>query len=312
LGPKSVRAVEGFLGFYNLYGWDIDNLDLYITHFHYDHVSLLPFIMRMPNISRKLGKVYIPGIPLEPRELHDAILYFIALADIVLERIRKDELLTKLVEIFGGKKLVPLYRGDWVSIDNNTGVRVVWPPRNVKKYVDPKVMERIISKLKKEFRRLTEELKKAGFKIEEGEIKELVDDLKKRYSKIVEFGNEGISNECIKSFLPLDTAHILRMIGKKERSLISQIYDALNDFSLILEYYFNNHPFIVIPGDNSDEILDTVKYIEKRSPSKRKISFLRGAHHGTHYGGYLSLFRAKVTWCQMRKGTTATNTGKIR
>jgi hypothetical protein len=34
----------------------------------------------------------------------------------------------------------------------------------------------------------------------------------------------------------------------------------------------------------------------KRLGNTRDVVFLRGAHHGTHYGKYLSLFNPGVTW----------------
>jgi len=82
-----------------------------------------------------------------------------------------------------------------------------------------------------------------------------------------------------------------------------RISDALNDFSLILEYhhYYDNKRskvLIVIPGDNSDDVLNYVGCLEGKpvGGSARDVVFLRGAHHGTHYGEYLSLFKPGVTW----------------
>jgi hypothetical protein len=81
-----------------------------------------------------------------------------------------------------------------------------------------------------------------------------------------------------------------------------RISDALNDFSLILEYhhYYDNKRskvLIVIPGDNSDDVLNHVGDLEgKRLGNTRDVVFLRGAHHGTHYGKYLSLFNPSITW----------------
>jgi len=82
-----------------------------------------------------------------------------------------------------------------------------------------------------------------------------------------------------------------------------RISNALNDFSLILEYYYINEPIIVIPGDNSDDVLNYVGDLEKKivnivgiNVNVRDVVFLRGAHHGTHYGKYLSLFNPSITW----------------
>jgi hypothetical protein len=75
-----------------------------------------------------------------------------------------------------------------------------------------------------------------------------------------------------------------------------KISDALNDFSLILEYYYNNEPIIVIPGDNSDDVLNYVGNLEEKhiGGNVRDVVFLRGAHHGTYYGKYLNLFRVDI------------------
>jgi hypothetical protein len=46
---------------------------------------------------------------------------------------------------------------------------------------------------------------------------------------------------------------------KKEilyKRILKTIHQDLNSFSLALEYHYNDHPIIVVSGDNSDKILD--------------------------------------------------------
>jgi len=290
-GKDSLEAVNGFINFYRSYERLVDNIDLYITHFHYDHFSLLPYILGSLQ-SGKFRNIYIPGIPLEPESLRRYVLNFLALAIAFMQirRIPKNEVLEKIAEKFKDKRLKPLYRGNQIPLGNNVKIRVVWPPCRI----DEHVSLEMIRKLENDFRRLTEQLEKASIKIDEEEIEKNV----KTLERTEKFREEGIPSEYSYYFLPLG-ARILQEMTRTDRELLSRIYDTLNDFSLILEYYYYDRPFIVIPGDNSNRVLDYVGKLEmsqNRVNLKREISFLRGAHHGTHYGGYLRLFKAHLTW----------------
>lgn len=290
-GKDSLEAVNGFINFYRSYERLVDNIDLYITHFHYDHFSLLPYILEGLQ-SGKFRNIYIPGIPLEPESLRRYVLKVIALAIAFMQirRIQKNEVLEKIAEKFKDKRLKPLYRGNQIPLGNNVKIRVVWPPCRI----DEHVSLEMIRKLENDFRRLTEQLEKAGIKIDEEEIEKNV----KTLERTEKFREEGIPSEYSYYFLPLG-ARALQEMTRTDRERLSRIYDTLNDFSLILEYYYYDRPFIVIPGDNSNRVLEYVGKLEmsqNRVNLKREISFLRGAHHGTHYGGYLRLFKAYLTW----------------
>jgi len=294
----SSNAVNEFCKVYrNAYCRCYQNIDLYITHFHYDHFSLIPFI----NCVKQFRNIYVPGIPIEPREVLRKALSFFALGYIILEtiswRIKKSKALESIVSKSRDKQLRFLYRGMEQIINNDIKVRIVWPPQSLLDHVSDKVLK----KLEEKFNQLIKELHDAGFKININELEDHVKMLEEIYLKAIE---EKIPFEFSEYFVPSIIPYILPEITPNERFLISRIYDALNDFSLVLEYYYKYQPLIVIPGDNSNKILDYIKNLEILNlrannidlSNERKIIFLRGAHHGTYYGGYLEMFKATVTW----------------
>jgi len=220
-------------------------------------------------------------------------------------------------------KVIMLYRGNTVDINGGMYIRVVWPPEEF----PLEKLGKKIEELKERYNEIVELLKKACELAREQELfKELckdvesIEEIVERLSNNLEELHRNKEKEKGYVTVPPDSdlaKYLLPTITYPppfdiyyyyyyyyyypELELIMmalfKISDALNDFSLILEYYYINEPIIVIPGDNSDGVLNYVGDLEgKRLGNTRDVVFLRGAHHGTHYGEYLSLFNPSITW----------------
>jgi hypothetical protein len=303
----------------------LDTLDLVLTHLHADHYSLAPLIPYCCNSSKiNAVNIYIPGIPHKPPEVRDVALKLLVLEDIALKTIARSvgEALKPIVEWLKlahvMSKVIMLYRGNTVDIGGGMYIRVVWPPEEF----PLEKLGKKIEELRKRYIEIVELLKKACELAKEQELfKELckgvesiektverlrnnLEELHKNKEKEKGYVTVPPDSDLAKYLLPTITYpppfDIYYYYPELELIMMAllKISDALNDFSLILEYYYINKPIIVIPGDNSDDVLNYVGDLEKKivGINVRDIVFLRGAHHGTHYGKYLSLFNPSITW----------------
>jgi hypothetical protein len=274
--------------------------------------------------------VYIPGVPRTPPEIRDAVFDLMVLYKIALTLVAGGVGVT-LDSVIGLLKnacrktpnLTLLYRGDVVDIGGGTKMRVVWPPKKFPQ----KLRKRELRKLRKRYSEVLEALRKVcgsgsnesackGIDELEEIVKRLGDELEKHQERkelITISPDSNLAKYLLllptTYFPPLDVHYYYYRFFEYLRSkrelmmALLRISDALNDFSLILEYhhYYGNKRskvLIVIPGDNSDDVLNYVGCLEGKpvGGSARDVVFLRGAHHGTHYGEYLSLFKPGVTW----------------
>jgi len=69
----------------------------------------------------------------------------------------------------------------------------------------------------------------------------------------------------------------------RTRYILNKFHDAINDLSLALKYYRDDNALALIPGDNSEDVLNRLS-LEHGPSDQRSVVFLRGAHHGAHYG----------------------------
>jgi ribonuclease BN (tRNA processing enzyme) len=305
----------------------LDTLDLVLTHLHADHYSLAPLIPYCCNSSKiNAVNIYIPGIPHKPPEVRDVALKLLVLEDIALKTIARSvgEALEPIIEWLKlahvMSKVIMLYRGNTVDINGGMYIRIVWPPEEFP-------LEKLGRKIEEEIIEIVELLKKACELAKEQELfKELCKDVESIEKTVEKLSNnleelhknkekeKGYvtvppDSDLAKYLLPtiiypplLDVYHYYSELELIMMALF-RISNALNDFSLILEYYYINEPIIVIPGDDSDDVLNYVGDLEKKivnivgiNVNVRDVVFLRGAHHGTHYGKYLSLFNPSITW----------------
>ncbi|MFP3157042.1 MAG: hypothetical protein RXQ97_02395 [Caldivirga sp.] len=306
----------------------IDTLDVILTHLHMDHYSLTPLIPHccLLNISKvNAVNIYVPGIPRTPPEARNIVLRLLALHEIALKTIARSvsEALRPIIDLIkrAGIRSKPavLYRGNKVNIGGGMHIRVVWPPKEF-----PQELGSRLEELKRRYGEIVELLRKAC-----EHDKDLCKDIErheedarmlgKEFEKLdqererkKEEGEEGYvtvpPDSALAKYIlpaiiyPLPDIHYYHNIYYYHRpeliEALVKISDALNDFSLILEYYYNNEPIIVIPGDNSDDVLNYVGNLEEKhiGGNVRDVVFLRGAHHGTYYGKYLNLFRADIVW----------------
>jgi hypothetical protein len=317
-------------------GLNLNTLDIILTHLHADHynlTSLTTYCCLLNGSSINTINIYIPGVPHEPPEVRNIALGLLVLHEIVLKLVAEGvgatlDSIIKLFNIYCKKTLniTLLYRGDVVDIGGGTKIRVVWPPKKFPQ----KLRKRELRKLRKRYSEVLEALKKVcssgsnesackGIDELEEIVKMLGDELEKyqeRKGHITISPDSNLAKYLLLfpfttySYLPpLDVYYYYYRFFEYLRSkrelmmALLRISNALNDFSLILEYhhYYGNKRskvLIVIPGDNSDDVLNYVGDLEGKpvGGSARDVVFLRGAHHGTRYGKYLSLFKPGVTW----------------
>jgi len=309
----------------------LDTLDLILTHLHADHYSLAPLIPHCCNSGKvNAVNIYIPGIPHKPPEVRDVALKLLVLEYIALKTIARSvrEALKPIVEWLESahvmSRAIMLYSGNTVDIGGGMYIWVVWPPEE---FPLEEKLRRKIEELNERYNEIVKLLKEVCKRGKEQELfKELckdVENIKKTVERLRNNLEELHRNkekekgyvtvppdsDLAKYLLPTITYpppfDIYYYYPELELIMMAllKISDALNDFSLILEYYYINKPIIVIPGDNSDDVLNYVGDLEKKiidivgiNINVRDVVFLRGAHHGTHYGEYLSLFKPGVTW----------------
>ncbi|RLE86252.1 MAG: hypothetical protein DRJ67_07700 [Thermoprotei archaeon] len=181
-------------------------------------------------------------------------------------------------------------------VDHGYGVkaRILWPPLTL----PPSIAEHVKAKLAPVYERAKELIKKADL---ERHVKEYVKELSTLYVP------EPSSEEPIRVEVPeaLPTYALKEGIGypTKQRGLVAFLHrvgEAINDMSLIIKFYLGDCSWGLVPGDNSDMILDYLAEIEtgdfRLNPLEKHLLFLRGAHHGTYYGEFIGMHRARVAW----------------
>jgi len=298
-------------------------IDAVITHFHYDHFNLIPFII---DSSRKIKTAYVPGIPLEPKKVKDLLLRFIAAELILLDELAKITYAKSFYEVL--KKIETfniVYRDRVIKLDNKQFItmKVVWPLIDLSSISgsEPYVarVSELLDDLLKKFHRIIngypdERKQKVGNRIigKIEAVKAFLEEIISRLQKIRGENNEIIikSEDLVNEFekkkgeklnIPdIFNKDLYEKCYEDERCKIIyealQVIDkALNSFSLIIEYRYMNRPIIIIPGDNDEEVLNYVNILEGYQRSKRTI-FMRGSHHGTYFGNYLARFKPIVTW----------------
>jgi hypothetical protein len=283
-------------------------VDAVITHLHYDHYSLIPFI------ADRINVVYIPCIPEKPPEVRRCMLYLFAIYDIALKALSGKEVLDEIAKKASYAQC--LYRGKRIDIDRFTQACVIWPP----KIVPSDVAEKILPKLKRRYNEAKELLKKIRPEGCEAEVEKKASELDKIHRILgnniesEEIEDKGISCKELtgltgRGLVPFVYGANEVKLDREEETiqdlmlLLNIIHDATNDFSLVLEYRHLGAPTMVIPGDNFDDVLNYIGLMDGLKGTKRTVVFMRGAHHGTSYGKYLSGFKAVVTWLSHIPGT---------
>jgi len=268
------------------------NVEAVITHLHIDHFGLIS------NIVDKLNVVYIPGIPMEPPELRDYFLMLNAINLVLLDMIGWSRALEEVLNK-SDYNIKHLYRGDLVPIDNHIMMKIIWPPisfQNMSRAEE--IIDELINYLQFLYFIANEAVKKheAGKKVKEKiewlcKIYDIKPPLTEEYEELCSKNSVYSYSKHKRCILPKESVDINR--------LLRCIDKALNDFSLVIEYRYHKDgedlPIIIIPGDASNKILNYIALLEK-GKKKDICLFMRGAHHGTHYGKYLDLYAPIVTW----------------
>jgi hypothetical protein len=99
-------------------------IEIVIKHLHYDHYSLILYV-----ISSRLeaDTLYIPGIPKEPSEIKEHLIYFLALYETVLEELSREKVLGSVLD--KARNLTVLFKDDYVDINRDLKMHVKWPPK---------------------------------------------------------------------------------------------------------------------------------------------------------------------------------------
>jgi len=310
---------------------------LYISHFHLDHISLVPEICKRRNI--RYNKVFIPDIPQEPPELYGTLM--------VTERI-----MYLLAEIFVARKYKTairelgnciddpcsiefVYRGSHYSF-GSLGVYVLWPPKEMH------ISERKREELRARYRELLEilfKLNKVATEILERYLPEMNYEFKRMFKLLHIIINRErfrsvfaamklLSREFPQSKSLLSTLfsayasgyEILKQEAIKEglreillefERIIIPIKDVVNDTSMCLKFYNKyrvkqqNCVYATHLGDVSDNILDTLDKLSSKEPFypfQFQTKILKAAHHGSSWGTYQSKLISNadlvyIPWC---------------
>jgi len=97
-----------------------------------------------------------------------------------------------------------------------------------------------------------------------GKFYEKILEISEKYSKELE--KRKIESSELRRIMDDEEIYLMPLVYEEKRfcwkketlykRILKMIRQALNSFSLALEYHYNGHPIIVVPGDNSDKILD--------------------------------------------------------
>ena len=278
-----------------------DIVDAVITHFHYDHYSLIPHILN----SKLIRATYIPPIP-RPKPVMRTVLYLMATqAELLLMKG-----MVALGEIAKHSQRVHfVYRGVKISL-NHRGLymRILWPPLEL----PPDIAEKAMEKLRPAYEKAKKLVEKAEIenRVERRfrELYEAVNSTLREIGKHVEEDGRAEpieAGEGVSFSLPTmikEAVDERQYFSSEELEFLEKFRDAVNDFSLVLKHYYRGMPLTLIPGDNSDYILDLLSRLEKNEPKIHKhVVFMRGSHHGTYFGKYLEEHRALITWLSWTK-----------
>jgi len=277
-----------------------NDISAVITHLHYDHYSLVPHILDL----KCLKALYLPAIP-KPQRIVKVVSYLIAYEIVTLLRSGKmvlDELSKKI------RALYLVYRGKRIELGKGFYARVLWPPPEL----PSSIAEEVMRKLEPVYEIVKKLVKEQGLR----EVEEKAEEIERILSVSEARRYEEKEPEPIKveDLLPLPTLRG-ESLEKGDNSstrlpcsetILTKIRDAINDLSLVLKYYCSynrgSYALALIPGDNSDQILDHLSMLEQgEKPCDKRVLFLRAAHHGTHYGKYIEEHSALLTWISWTK-----------
>jgi len=256
------------------------HMSVVLTHLHYDHYSLMPHVLD----NRQADVMYYPGIP-EPHDLQRMVLYMLSSEAVILKRsgvMVFDDLAKKV------KQSRPLFKGMKVKLTGECiYFEVLWPPLKL----PPNLANKVRSKLKPVYEKAKKLVEKEGI---EREVRELYEVYQKNFTKYVEGELPSEALYGLPTFTNLRASvEASAKLTKEEAKVLSEIHDAVNDFSLIVKYYNWEHaPLVLILGDNSQSTLDYLACIEPGG----FVFFMRGAHHGLESGNFIRRHKALVTW----------------
>ena len=272
-------------------GYNENEIDIIITHLHYDHYSLIPYVI---SLKDKVNAVYLPVIPKEPTEVREKVCFLLVLQAELLRtltiRFEKSEaILEDLTR--KAKKVYLVGRGNIIRIDRSRKlyIRVLWPPYTL----PPKLAEKALAKLGplyEKARRLAEYMQ-VGDKVQRQAqklseyLERKVPSVKNNIESLESESEEPVEVEY-QELISLPVLHPPYLAGLRIiEEFLEEFRDAVNDLSLVLEYYNNQKKFALIPGDNSKSVLDCLLELERfrleQKPQLKHVVFLRGAHHGT-------------------------------
>ena len=276
----------------------------YITHYHYDHYSLLATYLNA--FKKNLSNLFLPAIPKNfPEE--KKLFYELAVYFMILKKYYAIPILTESAD-----RVNALARGDSIIHDPILKAEILWPPLDmsdmpeaVKNRIKIRVIEgyEIGKKIAKE-ENLDREVDDVYDKLigiySEKKERQIIEIPKTDLSLMSDF-NDVETREDNTNIDSLLTDFSFKKLGKNNQ--IKKFIDLLsklgNDISLVIRFYLDFIPFALFLGDVPDDILDHLDAIEQKL---LKISiFLRAAHHGTHYGQYLNGYDSCLTWISWTK-----------
>lgn len=264
-----------------------------ITHFHYDHYSLIPHVVE----SKTIDAVFIPVIP-SPKPITKMVCYLLVVQEILLRQ-SGQAVLNDIAK--KARRAYFVYRGVSFRLTNGLRMHILWPPLQLSPDIARKVMQKLepaYEKAKKlvEKAKIAEQVSSKAEELYE-EIGSVIGRIQARdeRTEAVEASNGVLSS--LPTLIKIEVLKEGLRLSTEELKLLDSIRDALNDMSLVLKYYYRGRALALIPGDNSDKILDYISLLQRNEQvSRRRVIFLRGSHHGTYFGKYLEETKAAVTW----------------
>ncbi|WNZ28658.1 MAG: MBL fold metallo-hydrolase [Candidatus Bathyarchaeota archaeon] len=224
--------------------------DLMISHYHFDHYSLVnkfPFFF--------FDNIYLPALPPQSRTA-DIMYQFLSVANILAFR---NYYLAPIISNHG-KKICPLVKGDSFNAINREW-KVLWPDYNV---VD-KINRKKINKLQIEIGKIVEELRP--------DDREAFEQTYGRLSRTFST-KEKSEEQTLTISIPLEKETDNRF-NDRLRKIEGNFRNLANRVSLVVRDESNDFLFT---GDVDNTILDNYLNFEE------EYFLVQAAHHGGYYG----------------------------
>jgi len=300
---------------------------LYITHFHTDHMSLIPALCSLyrrggPRYYNYFNALIVPWPPY-PQILRETIAMKLLVNQFfgIIIKYRRRDILGELEKVIRGKvyfvkrgEKIPLYSNDYE-------VRVVWPPEEIE--LNKNQIERLENAYT-QFKKILGQLMEIASEIEEIRRQEIIGEIRYMIQNPTVILDYLSTREFEEMFSPTPAfISLTELVTPDVKDLYTKFFDVsmrikdiLNATSLAIKFIIKSNKSKLFPGnkvtiatflsDLENDVLDILYEIVSEEIewgiNPFKTITLKAPHHGTSWGKYLRelikhAFLVHIPWC---------------